>query len=153
MQSDEAILGAALAGVYDLAFRTTEAVAPALDEHGLTFNNAYVLWAIDPAEQPPSMAALARRTRCTPPNLSFLCGQLESRGLITRARSTTDGRQRVVRLTPAGHSARSAVVERILASSSLRTVPQNDLLELIRILGPIGGDPPGHPGSTPYHDS
>lgn len=153
MHPDEAILGAALAGIYDLAFRTTEAVAPALDEHGLTFNNAYVLWAIDPSDSPPSMAILARRTRCTPPNLSFLCGQLESRGLITRARSTTDGRQRVVHLTPAGHSARSTIVERILASSPLRTVPESDLLELTRIVGGIRSDPASQLGFPPHPDS
>jgi DNA-binding MarR family transcriptional regulator len=142
MHRDETLLGAALVGVYDLTLRTTEAVAPVLEEHGLTFNNAYVLWVLQPSEPPPSMATLARRTRCTPPNLTFLCDQLESREFITRARSATDGRQRVVHLTPTGQAARAAVIERIVASSPLRSVPEDDLIELARIVTAISDNPP-----------
>lgn len=141
MHRDATLVGAALVGVYDLTLRTTEVVTPVLEKHGLTFNNSYVLWALDPSDPPPSMAALARRTRCTPPNLTFLCDQLESRGFITRARSATDGRQRVVHLTPAGRSARAAIIEQLVASSPLRSVPEDDLIELARIVTTICDNP------------
>ncbi|WP_164775244.1 MarR family winged helix-turn-helix transcriptional regulator [Nocardioides pantholopis] len=134
MTPEEDVLAAALLSLYDLTSRTTEAVSPTLDEHGLTLNTAYTLWAIAPDEPPPSMGVLAERTRCSPPNLTFLCDQLEARGLILRAVPASDRRQRVVKLTDAGRAARSAVVDVMLSRSPLRTLSRADLMELHRLL-------------------
>lgn len=99
-----------LAALFDLTTRTTEAVGPALETHGLTFNTAYVLWVVDPVGSAPTMREVAERMHCAPSNLTFLADQLERRGLITRAPSPDDGRQRVLHLTPEGKRAREAVV-------------------------------------------
>ncbi|MCX2748081.1 MarR family transcriptional regulator [Arthrobacter sp. MI7-26] len=137
MAVDPKALADAVLAVYDVTLRTTQAASPTLEKHGLTFNTAYVLWAIDPADPPPPMGVVAERTRCTPPNLTFLCDQLESGGLILRTTSVTDRRQRIVQLTPAGRLAREAVVESVVKFSPLSALGSDALADLHRILCPV----------------
>ncbi|MBX6754986.1 MAG: winged helix-turn-helix transcriptional regulator [Thermorudis peleae] len=56
-----------------------------------------------------SVAAIADALAVTLPTASDAVSALEAKGLITRRRSTTDRRQRIVALTPAGQQAAEVV--------------------------------------------
>lgn len=129
----ERAVAEALAAVFDLTTRTSEAVAPALDAHGLTFNTAYALWVLDPDEPAPSMREVAERMHCTPSNLTFLATTLERQGLIRRTPAPADRRQRVVELTDAGREARETVVAAFLTSCPLGDLSDEELSDLLRL--------------------
>lgn len=120
--------------VYDITTATSEAVAPALERYGLTFTTAFALWAIAPGEQAPTMSVLASRLHCSPQNVSFLCGQLETRGMIQRDASREDARSRLVRLTDAGAEIRASVLREIASESPLARLTQAQLVALRRLL-------------------
>jgi DNA-binding MarR family transcriptional regulator len=72
--------------------------------------------------------------------LSRILARLEAAGLVTRTRSTVDGRGRAVRLSPAGHAAwRRATDDRVAREREiLRSVlGDDDLHELNRLLGAL----------------
>lgn len=123
-------VAATLAALFDVTTRTSAAVASALDAHGLTFNTAYALWLADPQERAPSMRELAERMRCAPSNVTFLADQLEARGLIKRAPSPDDKRQRVVVLTDTGRRAREAVVSAFLQACGFEGLADAELQTL-----------------------
>lgn len=112
-------LSEALFAVYDIVARTDEALAPALREYKITATTAHLLWAIDPNEPPPSMRVAAARVHCTPQNVTFMCQQLEARGLVKRRTSVADHRQRVIEITSRGREARDRIVALVLTSSPL----------------------------------
>lgn len=127
-------LSAALFTVYDVVARTNDALEPALREFGLTAGTAHLIWVIDPDEPAPSMRAAAERTHCTPQNVTFMCHQLEAKGLVTRKPSPTDLRQRVIELTPQGLAAREAIVRLASTRSPLAAVDEADLTRIIELL-------------------
>jgi len=137
--SREQQLSEALFAVYDVVARTDEALAPALREYGITATTAHLLWVIDPDEPAPSMREAARRAHCTPQNVTFMCQQLEARGLVERRTSPTDQRQRVIEITARGRAARSAVVDLVSTASPLAGRPGADLDTIAGLLAPDAG--------------
>lgn len=128
--SREQQLSEALFAVYDVVARTNEALAPALREYEITATTAHLLWVIDPDEPAPSMRTAARRAHCTPQNVTFMCQQLEARGLVERGTSPTDQRQRVIEVTPRGRTARDMIIALVSTSSPLAG-KHGDTLETI----------------------
>lgn len=127
-------LSEALFAVYDIVARTDDVLAPVLREFGITAATAHLLWAIDPDEPAPSMRTAAERTHCTPQNVTFLCRQLEARGLVARLESSTDRRQRVIVLTPAGRAARDEIVSLVSTDSPLAGTPVATLEQIATLL-------------------
>lgn len=127
-------LSDALFAVYDVVARTDETIAPALRKYGITATTAHLLWVIDPGEPAPSMRVAAERAHCTPQNVTFMCQQLEARGLVERRPSVSDQRQRVIGLTPKGLKAREAIVDLVLASSPLAHKETPALIRLLELL-------------------
>lgn len=113
------VMADAVRAAFELTNRMSDMVRPVLARHGLTFNTAYALWAIEPEEPAPSMKVLAERIHCNASNLTFLCDQLEPRGYVRRVPSPSDKRLRVVELTDAGRLARADVGESLLGSTPL----------------------------------
>lgn len=132
--SREHQLSAALFAVYDVVARTDDVLAPAVLEHGITATTAHLLWVIDPDEQPPSMRTAAARAHCTPQNVTFMCQQLEARGLVERKASPTDQRQRVIELTERGRAARDAIIALISTASPLAEKPGSALDAITELL-------------------
>jgi DNA-binding MarR family transcriptional regulator len=83
-----------------------------------------------------SINELAARTSTRQSTVSVVVGRLAARRLVTRARSTEDGRRSTITLTPAGRAlvrmAPPAAQSRLL--DGLRRLPRRDLLLLRRIL-------------------
>lgn len=116
---------------------TSDGVAADLARLDLTHATAAALWALEPDEVPPSMKALAARLFCNAPNLSFLVGQLEARGLLERSVDPADRRSRTVALTAAGVRARAEVVRATLASTPLAALGAAELRDLVALLAPV----------------
>lgn len=132
--SREQQLSEALFAVYDVVARTDEALAPALREYEITATTAHLLWTIDPGEPAPSMRTVAQRAHCTPQNVTFMCQQLEARGLVERRTSPTDRRQRVIELTARGRTARESIVALVSNDSPLADQPDSALDAITGIL-------------------
>lgn len=125
----------ALFAVYDIVARTNEALAPALREYGITATTAHLLWVLDPDQPAPSMSATAVRTHCTPQNVTFMCQQLEAKGLVERRTLPTDQRQRVIQLTPRGRTARDMIIALVSTNSPLagkQGATLDTIVELLR---------------------
>lgn len=132
--SRDQFLSDALLAVYDVVAGTNDAIAPTLNEYGLTAKTAHLLWVVDPNQPAPSMRVLAERTHCTPQNVTFMCQQLESRGLVQRRSQAGDQRQRVVELTPRGREARASLLTHLSHSSPLAGMDARSLHRLIQLL-------------------
>lgn len=139
--SREQQLSEALFAIYDIVARTNEALAPALQKYEITATTAYLLWVIDPEEPAPSMRTAARRTHCTPQNVTFMCQQLEARGLVERRISPSDQRQRVIEITSRGRTARAMITALVSTSSPLANKPDATLGAITELLH-------GHPRAT-----
>lgn len=120
---------------HEIFMQTSDRIDAALAEHGLTHSTAQALWAIEPAEAPPSMKELAGRLHCNAPNLSFVMNQLTDRGLVERSADPADRRSRVVALTENGRRVRSAVIEATLTLSPFARLDTDDLLSLVSLMG------------------
>lgn len=129
-------LSEALFAVYDVVARTDEALAPALREYEITATTAHLLWTIDPDEPAPSMRTVAQRAHCTPQNVTFLCQQLEAKGLVERRTSPTDGRQRVIELTARGRTARDTIIALVSTDSPLADRSGDVLHTITELLTP-----------------
>jgi DNA-binding MarR family transcriptional regulator len=134
MDARTAAMATAVLAAFDVTSRTTEAVTPALDELGLTMNTAYALWMLDSEAGPMAMGELAARLHCKPPNATFLCGQLEQRGLVQRLPDSSDRRLRVVSLTQRGKGVREAMIDTVIAHGPLSTLDQDELDVVGRLL-------------------
>ncbi|MDJ1134237.1 MarR family winged helix-turn-helix transcriptional regulator [Streptomyces iconiensis] len=128
-------LETAVVANHEIFMQTSDRIETVLAEHGLTHATAHALWAIDPAEAPPSMKELASRLYCNAPNLSFVVNQLTGRGFVERSTDPTDRRSRVVALTEDGRRVRTAVIEATLALSPFAQLDTDDLLNLVGLLG------------------
>lgn len=133
---DEALVRAVRA-VHEVFMATSDRVAADLAGIDLTHATAAALWALEPDEVPPSMKVLAARLFCNAPNLSFLVGQLESRGLVERSVDPTDRRSRTVALTAAGVRTRAEVVRVTLGTTPLAALGAAGLHDLVALLGPV----------------
>ena len=127
-------LNAVVAATHDIWMRTNDLIGQALAGHRLTTTTFQALWAIDPAEPPPSMKVMAERLYCNAPNLTFITDQLIERGLVERAVDPDDRRSRVIVLTAAGHSVRDELVRTALEKTPLAKLTQSELRQLSVLL-------------------
>jgi DNA-binding MarR family transcriptional regulator len=128
-------LGAAILATRDIWLLTGELTGQALAGYGLTSATFQALWAIDPAEPPPSMKLMAERLYCNASNFTFIANQLTERGLVTRDVDPEDRRSRVLILTPEGQRVRDELVRTSLKMSPLATLSPADLHQLLGLLG------------------
>ena len=134
------VMADAVRAAFELTNRMSDVVRPVLARHGLTFNTAYALWAIEPEEPAPSMKVLAERIHCNASNLTFLCDQLVTRGYVRRVPSPSDKRLRAVELTDAGRLAREHVGESLLGSTPLGKLETAALVQFRDLLGAALGE-------------
>jgi DNA-binding MarR family transcriptional regulator len=93
-----------------------------------------VLWAVDPAEPPPSMKVLAERLYCNAPNLTFMTNQLVDRGLVERTVDPADRRSRVLVLTAKGRQVRDEVLRTVLEKTPLAALTDRELRQFTTLL-------------------
>jgi DNA-binding MarR family transcriptional regulator len=127
-------LTAVVSATHEIWMRTNDRIGAALARHGLTLPTFQALWAVDPAEPPPSMKVLAERLCCNAPNLTFLTDQLSDRGWVERAVDPGDRRSRVIVLTEEGRRVRDDVVREAAAVSPLAGLTPDELRQLEALL-------------------
>jgi DNA-binding MarR family transcriptional regulator len=100
---------------------------------GLSFARVRALRRL--ADGPLTLRALATELKADPPYVTLVVDDLEHRGLVERRPHPEDRRAKLVRLTRSGRAA-VAKAERILDEppAALRTLPAEDLAELVRVL-------------------
>ncbi|MFI9383032.1 MarR family winged helix-turn-helix transcriptional regulator [Kutzneria sp. NPDC052558] len=125
----------ALEAVWATMMETTHGAEADLDRLGLTLATAYALWAIDPAEPPPTMGVMAQRLRCAASSLTFISDRLVKLDYVTRTEDPRNRRYRVLALTPTGRTAREDVIKAFTHASPVSTLSAQDQQELVRILG------------------
>ncbi|MEE2037688.1 MarR family winged helix-turn-helix transcriptional regulator [Nocardiopsis sp. CT-R113] len=130
-------LTAVVAATHDIWMRTNDLIGQALVEHRLTPATFQALWAIDPAEPPPSMKVMAERLYCNAPNLTFISNQLADRGLVERAVDPADRRSRVLVLTGKGRRVRDELVRTALEKSPLAVLSDSELRQLMALLNRV----------------
>jgi DNA-binding MarR family transcriptional regulator len=119
----------------DLAARLiVKAYRPALTELGITHAQylvLLVLWSWDVHDEPrPTVKALGERLALDSGTLTPLLKRLAAHGLITRARSTEDERELVIRLTLEGRALKKRA--RCVPRSLLKQSPIS-LAELVKL--------------------
>jgi DNA-binding MarR family transcriptional regulator len=107
---------------------------PALEGLELTHPQYLVMlvlwgWARD-REQRPTVKALGDRLLLDSGTLTPLLKRLQSRGLITRTRSSSDEREVLVHLTRSGQALKKRAVRVPLSLLSRSRMPLDELLEL-----------------------
>jgi DNA-binding MarR family transcriptional regulator len=118
----------------DLFARTLDHQGSCLEELGLTYAQAKLMWRLEPGELLP-LKDLARRMGVDPSNASAVVDQLVERSLLGSRRSEHDRRVRLIRLSGGGIRLRRQLVERLSAHPSLETLSaarRADLLEILR---------------------
>jgi DNA-binding MarR family transcriptional regulator len=125
---------------HEIFLLTNDRIADVLARHKLTHATAQALWAINPAEPPPSMKVMAERLFCNAPNLTFVADQLVARGLVERAVDPADRRSRVLVLTEDGMAVRAEVMRVTLEQSPFGKLDAEELATLVRLFGvALGG--------------
>ncbi|GAA3124055.1 MarR family winged helix-turn-helix transcriptional regulator [Nonomuraea salmonea] len=130
-------LTAVVTATYEIWMRTNALIMDALAGHRLTPATFQALWAIDPAEPPPSMKVMAERLHCNAPNLTFITNQLTERGLVERAVDPYDRRSRVLVLTDRGRQIREELLETTLEKTPLKVLTDAELRQLIGLLSRV----------------
>lgn len=118
----------------DLFARTLDHQGSCLEELGLTYAQAKLMWRLEPGDLLP-LKEIARRMGVDPSNASDVVDQLAERSLLASRRSEHDRRVRLIRLTGPGIRLRRQLVERLSAHPSLETLSaarRADLLEILR---------------------
>jgi DNA-binding MarR family transcriptional regulator len=123
---------------------TNDRVLDVLTRHNLTHATAQALYAIDPAEPPPSMKVMAERLFCNAPNLTFVANQLVAKGLVERAADPVDRRSRVLVLTETGATVRAEVLRELLAQSPFGNLDQEQLATLVHLFDVALKTSPSH---------
>lgn len=94
----------------------------------------HVLHLIEPG-QPIPMGRLAETLACDASNVTGLVNRLESRGLVCRRPSPTDGRVRVLDLTPKGSRLRALLLGRMATPpATLGRLSVHEQRALVQIL-------------------
>jgi DNA-binding MarR family transcriptional regulator len=120
---------------HEISLLTGDLIVDVLARYRLTSATAHALWAINPAEPPPSMKVMAERLFCNAPNLTFVADQLVARGLVERAVDPADRRSRVLVLTAAGVEVRGEVMSAVLERSPFGRLDEGQLATLVRLFG------------------
>jgi DNA-binding MarR family transcriptional regulator len=92
-------------------------------------------------ERPMTGRELAADLGTDPPFVSVMVDDLEQRGLVARTPHPTDGRAKLIAVTPAGRRA-AKKANKILGEppAALRALPSEDLATLERIVAALRGD-------------
>jgi DNA-binding MarR family transcriptional regulator len=117
----------------DLFARTLDHQGLCLEDLGLTYAQAKLLWRLETGEL-LSLKELARRIGVDPSNASAVVDQLGAGGLVTSRRSEHDRRVRLIRLTAPGVRLRRQLVERLSDHPSLDSLSDARRAELLEIL-------------------
>jgi DNA-binding MarR family transcriptional regulator len=108
---------------------------------GLPFSRVRALHRI--ARGPITLRELAYAMGCDAPAATVAVNDLEERGLVERRADAEDRRVKIVSLTAEGKRAMSAMRQLSdRAPVAITGLPQGDLVELARILGPLVGGKP-----------
>jgi DNA-binding MarR family transcriptional regulator len=84
-------------------------LARELAEHGFTAPQAAVLLALAGSDGPATMSSVAERLGMDRPTLTGITGRLERNGWLTVRAHPSDGRSRLLQLTPQAESALPAL--------------------------------------------
>lgn len=124
--------------LHRLADALTAELVAVYERHGLTEGEFDVLAALRRAGAPYARAAgeLATFTMVTTGGMTKRIDRLEAAGLVTRERSSDDGRGRVIALTPAGKRLIDAAFADHMRNERrlLSQLSQRDAVQLERIL-------------------
>jgi DNA-binding MarR family transcriptional regulator len=118
----------------DLFAQTLDHQGGCLDNLGLTYSQAKLMWRLEPGDT-PSLKEAARRCGVDPSNLAGVVDQLIERKLVASRPATHDKRVRIVRLTAEGIRLRRRLVACISENPAIGALPakrQEDLLEILR---------------------
>jgi DNA-binding MarR family transcriptional regulator len=127
--------GAALARLFELGVRLTEAMDQGLGEQGLTRSRAEVIWRLHHLG-PVTQRALSEALRCTPRNVTGLVDALEVSGHVARRPHPSDRRATLVTLTEHGRATAIAWQgeHQQLAVRALADLPEAEIAGLIEAL-------------------
>ncbi len=112
----------------------SEVVGGVLSEFEVTTSVAGVLWALDPASEPPTMRDLATQLHCDPSTISLTADKLEASGFVTRQPHATDGRKRILVLTDRGQELWQAMSRRLHSANLLAGLDDAERRTLIALL-------------------
>lgn len=118
----------------DLFAQTLDHQGGCLDNLGLTYSQAKLMWRLEPGDT-PSLKEAARRCGVDPSNLAGVVDQLIDRKFVASRPATHDKRVRIVRLTAEGIRLRRRLVACISDNPAIGALPakrQEDLLEILR---------------------
>jgi MarR family transcriptional regulator, organic hydroperoxide resistance regulator len=118
----------------DLFAKTLDHQGGCLDNLGLTYSQAKLMWRLE-AGDTPSLKEAARRCGVDPSNLAGVVDQLIERRLVASRPATHDKRVRIVRLTAEGIRLRRRLVACISDNPAIDALPakrQDELLEILR---------------------
>lgn len=149
--SGEVTAGAALARLFELGVRLTEAMDQGLGKQGLTQSRAEVIWRLHHLG-PVTQRALSEALRCTPRNVTGLVDALEATGYVARLPHPRDRRATLVTLTERGRATAIAwqSAHQELATRALAGLGKAKIADLIKALDHVLGNlRPGGPGPMP----
>jgi DNA-binding MarR family transcriptional regulator len=108
--------------------------AASLGRRGLTPNDARALWSLESGAGRP-IGDLAREWSCDPSNATFIVNRLEKAGFAKRRALASDGRVKLVTLTPAGAAVRNELEKEYhRPPPEITGLDERDLKALTRIL-------------------
>jgi DNA-binding MarR family transcriptional regulator len=133
--SREVAAGAALARLFELGVRLTEAMDQGLGKQGLSRSRAEVIWRLHHLG-PVTQRALSEALRCTPRNVTGLVDALEATGQVARLPHPSDRRATLVTLTEQGRATAIAWQgeHQQLAARMLADLPDAEIADLIEAL-------------------
>jgi len=136
--SAEVAAGAALARMFELGVRLTEAMDQGLGEQGLTRSRAEVIWRLHHLG-PVTQRALSEALRCTPRNVTGLVDALEATGHVARLPHPSDRRAMLVTLTERGRATAIAwqSAHQELAVRALADLGKAQIADLIEALDQV----------------
>jgi DNA-binding MarR family transcriptional regulator len=123
--------------MFDYLMSTSGDRARSLLRRGLTANDARALWSLD-GERVRPIGSLAKDWGCDPANATFIIDRLERVGLVERRKSDSDGRVKLVALTPKGAATMQALLDEYRTPPrDLIELQRTDLEALVRILSKL----------------
>jgi DNA-binding MarR family transcriptional regulator len=120
--------------LYDSADGIESAVVEVLAELNLSKSQAGVLWALDPSNPPMSMRELARKLHFDPSNITLISDRLVAVGLVERRAHPSDGRQRILALTPEGLRVWAVLIGRLQRRLPVFLLSEREQAQLNRLL-------------------
>jgi DNA-binding MarR family transcriptional regulator len=114
----------------------TAAMEPALRRENLSLPLFELLSTIHALRSKGTQAEIARRLGITPPSLSETVRTARNRGLVEQVANKKDGREKLLKLTPAGSKALKQALADVAAleESMVATIPPEELRAAIRAL-------------------